>query len=61
MTTAFLKFQLSSPTPKEISLDPSVLAAPVDASPEPMAVTENGKLIYANRSFCTAFGAAGRG
>jgi len=51
MSTALLKFQPSSGTPKEVPLDPGTLAEAVDASPEPIAITENGKLIYANRSF----------
>ena len=51
MSTALLKFQPSSGTPQEVPLDPGILAGAVGASPEPMAVTENGKLIYANRSF----------
>src|SRR5258708_7448413 len=51
MSTALLKFQPSSGTPKELPLEPGILVGAVDASPEPTAVTENGKLIYANRSF----------
>src|SRR5258708_6434668 len=50
MSTAMLKFQTLSP-PKEMPLDVGILAAALDESPEPMAMTENGKLIYANRSF----------
>jgi signal transduction histidine kinase len=51
MSTALLKFQLPNQVPKDIPLDPGILAGAVDASPDPMAVTENGKLLYANRSF----------
>ena len=50
MSTALLKFKPQS-MPKAIPFDPGILAAATDASPEPVAVTENGKLIYANRSF----------
>ena len=49
MSTALLKFQ-PVPTPKEV-LESSVLLAGLDASPEPMALIEGGKLIYGNRSF----------
>jgi signal transduction histidine kinase len=59
MSTALLKFQPSSGTPKEVPLDPGILAEAVDASPEPMAVTENGKLIYVNRSFAQLSAQAG--
>ena len=51
MSTSLLKFQPLSGTLKSIPLDPEILAGAVDASPEPMAVAENGKLIYANASF----------
>src|SRR5579863_950225 len=51
MSTALLKFQPSSQPPKEVPVDPGILVAALDSSPEPIAVTENGKLIYANRSF----------
>jgi hypothetical protein len=50
MSTSLLKFQTPNQTPGEVPLDPGILAGAVDASPEPMALTENGKLIYANRS-----------
>jgi len=59
MSTALLKFQPSSGTPKEVPLDPGILAEAVDVSPEPMAVSENGKLIYANRSFAQLSAQAG--
>jgi signal transduction histidine kinase len=51
MSTALLKFQPAPPTPKEAPLDPSILAGAVDVSPQPIAVCENGKVIYGNRSF----------
>ena len=51
MSTALLKFQPPNPAPKEYGLDPRILAGAVDASREPMAVSENGNLIYTNRSF----------
>jgi signal transduction histidine kinase len=51
MSTALLKFQPPNPAPKEVPPDPGILAGAVDASPEPMSVAEDGKLIYANRSF----------
>jgi signal transduction histidine kinase len=51
MSNALLKFQTPSQTPQEVALDLGVLARAMDASPEPMAVTESGKLVYANRSF----------
>ena len=47
MSTALLKFQELGRQP----LDAAILAAALDASPEPMSIAENGKLIYANRSF----------
>jgi signal transduction histidine kinase len=59
MSNALLKFQSPSGTPKEVPLDSGILAGAVDASPEPIAVTENGKLIYANRSFAQASAQAG--
>ena len=51
MSTALLKFQPPNQAPREYPLDPDILAGAVDAFPEPLAITENGKLIYANRSF----------
>ena len=51
MSTALLKFQPPNHAPKDTPLDPEILAGAIDASPEPMTLTENGKLIYANRSF----------
>jgi signal transduction histidine kinase len=59
MSTALLKFQPSSGTPKEVPLDPGIIAEAADMSPEPMGVTENGKLIYANRSFAQLSAQAG--
>jgi signal transduction histidine kinase len=59
MSTALLKFQPPSGTPEEVPLDPGILLGAVDASPEPTAVTENGKLIYANRSFAQLSAEAG--
>ena len=47
MSSAVLKFQEASPEP----LDSAVLAAAVEASPQPLAITESGKLIYKNHSF----------
>jgi len=38
MSSALLRFQPSSQTPKEMPLDLGILAAALDASPEPMAV-----------------------
>ena len=51
MSTALLKFRAQDGTSKEILLDPAILAAALDATSDPIAITENGKLIYANRSF----------
>ena len=55
MSTALLKFEppapSAAPSPKKMPLEPGILAAALAASPDPMAVTENGKLIYSNRSF----------
>ena len=51
MSTALLKFQPPTSAPKQVPPAPEILTRALDASPEPMAVTENGKLIYANRSF----------
>ena len=50
MSSAILKFQQPSEA-NEQALDPTILVAAVEESPEPMALTENGKLIYTNRSF----------
>jgi hypothetical protein len=47
MSSALLKFQEAVPEP----LDSSVLAAAIEASPHALAITENGNLIYKNRSF----------
>jgi hypothetical protein len=49
MSSAILKFQQPSEA-NEQALDPAILVAAVEESPEPIALTENGKLIYANRS-----------
>jgi len=57
MSSALIAFE----RPKELPLDPSILAAALDALAEPMAVTENGKLIYANRSFAQCTGQSERG
>jgi signal transduction histidine kinase len=51
MSTTLLKFQHPNQPPKEPALDTDIIVVAVDASPEPMAVSENGKLIFANRSF----------
>jgi len=50
MSSAILNFQQPSEA-NEQALDPAILVAAVEESPEPIALTENGKLIYANRSF----------
>jgi hypothetical protein len=50
MSSAILKFQQPSEA-NEQALDPAILVAAVEESPVPMALTENGKVIYANRSF----------
>jgi signal transduction histidine kinase len=50
MSTALLKFK-PQPAPKSTPLDPGILAAAIDVTPDPIAVSENGKVIYANRSF----------
>ncbi len=47
MSNALLKFQELG----RQALDAAILAAALDASPEPMSIAENGKLIYSNRSF----------
>lgn len=47
MSSPLLKFHQLSHEP----LDARVIAAAVEASPGPMALVENGKLIYTNRSF----------
>ncbi len=50
MSSAILKFQQPSEA-NDQALDPAILVAAVEESPEPLALTELGKLIYANRSF----------
>src|SRR6266700_6347371 len=47
MSSAVRKFQEAIPEP----FDSVVLAAAVEASPHALAITENGNLIYSNRSF----------
>src|SRR6266700_89537 len=47
MSSALLKFQEGIPEP----FASVVLAAAVEASPQALAITENGNLIYKNRSF----------
>lgn len=51
MSTALLKFKPPASAPKETPLDSGMLTAALDGSPEPFALTENGKLIYSNPSF----------
>jgi signal transduction histidine kinase len=51
MSTALLKFQPPNRTPKDLTLDPGILVAALDESPDAIAITENGNLIYVNRSF----------
>src|SRR5260370_319431 len=50
MSSAILKFQQPSEA-NDQALDPAILVAAVEESPGPLALTELGKLIYANRSF----------
>ncbi len=47
MSSALLKFQEAIPEP----FASVVLAAAVEASPNALAITENGNLIYRNHSF----------
>lgn len=47
MSSALLKFQQTSPDPSE----PELVAASVEVSPQPLAITENGNLVYRNASF----------
>src|ERR1700756_2387299 len=47
MSTALLKFQEPN---DDRAPGPAVLAAALDACPEGIAIVENGKLIYSNRS-----------
>src|SRR5258708_6692872 len=56
MSSPLLKFHQLSHEP----LDTGVLAAAVEASPDPMALVENGKLIYTNRSFAQLSSFSGR-
>ena len=51
MSTALLKFKPSPAMPAKMPIDPSILVGAMEACPEPMAVIENGKVIYGNRSF----------
>jgi signal transduction histidine kinase len=51
MSTALLKFKSPHPAQTKMALDSSLLAGAVEACPEPVAVIENGKVIYGNRSF----------
>jgi signal transduction histidine kinase len=50
MSSAIPKFQQPSEA-NDPALEAAILVAAVEESPEPMALTENGKLIFANRSF----------
>jgi signal transduction histidine kinase len=47
MSSALLKFHEAGPGP----FDGAILAAAIDESPHPLAITENGNVIYQNRSF----------
>src|SRR5215813_9719705 len=47
MSSALLKFQDAPPN----ALDPAILAAAIEVSPQALAITENGKVIFKNRSF----------
>ena len=47
MSSALLKFQQTSQDPSE----PELVTASVEVSPQPLAIAENGKLIYRNASF----------
>ncbi len=51
MSTALLKFHPPHAPPTRMLPDPSILTAAMEACPEPIAVIENGKVIYGNRSF----------
>ena len=50
MSGTILKFQQPSEA-NDQPLNPAIPVAVVEESPEPMVLTENGKLIYTNRSF----------
>ena len=52
MSSALLKFHEAGPG----LVDNAILAAAVDESPHPLAITENGNVIYQNRSFVHATG-----
>lgn len=47
MSSALLRFQQASSNPTE----PELIAASVEVSPQPLAITEQGNLIYRNPSF----------
>src|SRR5215467_2560636 len=47
MSSALLKFQDANPD----RLDPAILAAAIETTPDPLAITENGNVIYQNQSF----------
>jgi signal transduction histidine kinase len=47
MSSALLKFHEISPE----RFDAAILAAAIEASPQPVAITENGNVIYENHSF----------
>jgi len=51
MSTAILKFQQPTLDSKAHGVEPTVLAAAIEASPNPVMIAENGKLIYSNPSF----------
>ncbi|HZP17064.1 MAG TPA: ATP-binding protein [Terriglobales bacterium] len=51
VSTASLKVHTPHELPEVPSLDPAILSAALEASPDPAAISENGNVLYANRRF----------
>ena len=51
MSTALLKFQPPAGISQPHSIDAAILASALEACPEPIGITENGSLVYANPKF----------
>jgi len=54
MSSALLKFHETGPE----RFDATILVAAIEASPQPVAITENGNVIYENHSFAQRMSAA---
>jgi len=54
MSSTLLKFHEIGPE----RFDVAILAAAIEASPQPLAITENGNVIYENHSFAQLMSAA---